>query len=372
MQNKVSAISTSKINNVEFTIYGSIAEPLFLAKDVAELIGNKNPAQMLNVVDKDEKLLYTVYMSGQNREMWFLTECGVYEVLMQSRKPIAKAFKKEVKEILVQLRKTGVVMSEKATPEAIEYEKKFGTRRIRKTFTETDTFDIFRTYADFKSETNNKKYITGAEKLKKTKIITEVIFAKQAVEKDITKKNLLVTFESYILKDMLILNNRINGGKKAAKTVQLKKTNALLQDAISKLEPDICEFFCLDYHGFSENYMYNYKEVDNKGKIRRTQLYNNWLYGFPAEEAEVYINALDVNWHEPVEMYIKYICKAGLDVQNFNKATIDVLFSLIKTEEEEDYRVDDGLIKKVVAEKIGECEDFAGGKIYFYIKNINK
>ena len=71
------------------------------------------------------------------------------------------------------------------------------------------------------------------------------------------------------------------------------------------------------------------EEIDNKGKVHRTNAYNNWLFSFPAEEAEVYINALDVNWHEPVEMYIKYICKNGLDVQNFNKATIDVLFSLI-------------------------------------------
>ena len=39
--------------------------------------------------------------------MWFLTEDGLYEVLMQSRKPIAKQFKKKVKEILKQIRKTG-------------------------------------------------------------------------------------------------------------------------------------------------------------------------------------------------------------------------------------------------------------------------
>lgn len=51
---------------------------------------------MLNVVEKDEKLVYTLYISGQNREMWFLTEDGLYEVLMQSLKPIAKQFKKEV------------------------------------------------------------------------------------------------------------------------------------------------------------------------------------------------------------------------------------------------------------------------------------
>lgn len=62
---------------------------------------------MLSAIDDDEKLTSTIYRSGQNREMWFLTEDGVYEVLMQSRKPIAKQFKKQVKAILKQIRKTG-------------------------------------------------------------------------------------------------------------------------------------------------------------------------------------------------------------------------------------------------------------------------
>ncbi|WP_050552570.1 hypothetical protein [Bacillus cereus] len=49
--------------------------------------------------DEDEKLMYTIYISGQKREMMFLTENGIYEVLMLSRKPIAKQWKKEVKKI---------------------------------------------------------------------------------------------------------------------------------------------------------------------------------------------------------------------------------------------------------------------------------
>ena len=47
-------------------------------------------------------MIHTLCVSGQSREMTFLTEDGLYEVLMQSRKPIAKAFKKEVKQILKQ------------------------------------------------------------------------------------------------------------------------------------------------------------------------------------------------------------------------------------------------------------------------------
>ena len=44
---------------------------------------------MMNNVDADEKLTYTIRNAGQGREMWFLTEDGLYEVLMQSRKPVA-------------------------------------------------------------------------------------------------------------------------------------------------------------------------------------------------------------------------------------------------------------------------------------------
>lgn len=58
---------------------------------------------------------------GGNQQVWFLTEDGLYEVLMQSRKPIAKEFKKGVKEILKTIRKTGGYLATKQddTPEEI-------------------------------------------------------------------------------------------------------------------------------------------------------------------------------------------------------------------------------------------------------------
>lgn len=43
---------------------------------------------------------HAIHYSGQVREMWFLTEDGLYKVLMQSRKPIVNQFKKEVKRII--------------------------------------------------------------------------------------------------------------------------------------------------------------------------------------------------------------------------------------------------------------------------------
>ena len=89
----------------DFKIYGTKENPLFLAKDVAEWIDYEvsNVSKMVKRVDEDEKIIART----NNTSATFLTEDGLYEVLMQSRKPIAKQFKKEVKKILKQIRTTG-------------------------------------------------------------------------------------------------------------------------------------------------------------------------------------------------------------------------------------------------------------------------
>lgn len=121
--NEVQVLQKSTLMGKEPTVYGSAENPLFLAKDVAEWIeyDTNKIGQMLQTVDEDEKLTTTIYRSGQNRQVWMLTENGLYEVLMQSRKPIAKQFKKGVKAILKEIRTKGGYMAVKAddTPEEI-------------------------------------------------------------------------------------------------------------------------------------------------------------------------------------------------------------------------------------------------------------
>ena len=93
----------------QFKIYGTAEEPLFIAKDVAEWIeyDTSSVNKMLANVDDDEKVRKNIPTLGGLQESWLLTEDGLYEVLMQSRKPIAKQFKKKVKEILKEIRKNG-------------------------------------------------------------------------------------------------------------------------------------------------------------------------------------------------------------------------------------------------------------------------
>ena len=88
-----------------FSVYGTVEEPLFKAKDVAEWIEHSNVSAMVQSVDEDEKLTLNIaYSEQQKHNEIFLTENGVYEVLMLSRKPVAKDFKKEVKKMLHALR----------------------------------------------------------------------------------------------------------------------------------------------------------------------------------------------------------------------------------------------------------------------------
>lgn len=118
MKNDLKVINEQIVLGKEFKVYGDNDTILFLAKDVAEWIdysysnketGTRKVSQMVSGVDDDERLLATIKSLDmkQSREMLFLTEDGLYEVLMLSRKPIAKAFKKEVKKILKTIRKTG-------------------------------------------------------------------------------------------------------------------------------------------------------------------------------------------------------------------------------------------------------------------------
>lgn len=104
-------INEQEVLGKDFKVYGDINNPLFLAKDVATWIENTNVSQMLSIVDEEEKGIYNVDTLGGIQSCLCLTEDGLYEVLMLSRKPIAKKFKKKVKEILKTIRLTGGVVS---------------------------------------------------------------------------------------------------------------------------------------------------------------------------------------------------------------------------------------------------------------------
>lgn len=96
----------SKLGKTRYlTIKG---EPWFAAKDVCDILSISNVSQTVERLDEDEKLIYTIHISGQNREVWFVNESGLYNLVFQSRKPEAKAFRKWVtSEVLPSIRRFG-------------------------------------------------------------------------------------------------------------------------------------------------------------------------------------------------------------------------------------------------------------------------
>lgn len=116
----IEVVHTTEVLGKPFQIYGTKENPLFRAKDVASWIEHSDVSTMLRTIDEDEKVTNIVCTLGGSQKSWFLTEYGLYEVLMQSRKPIAKQFKKQVKEILHEIRTSGGYIH--ATPEMSESE----------------------------------------------------------------------------------------------------------------------------------------------------------------------------------------------------------------------------------------------------------
>lgn len=106
---RVKVVATKEILGREVRVFGTFEEPLFLAQDVAEWIKHSDVSMMIrNLEQGTEKVTNIVCTPGGNQAMSFVTEDGLYEVLMLSRKPIAKQWKKLIKAYLKDLRKYGI------------------------------------------------------------------------------------------------------------------------------------------------------------------------------------------------------------------------------------------------------------------------
>ena len=87
---EITELAKELFEGKETRIFGTIADPLFVADDIGKILGIKTIRTTINEYEEDEKSLATVNMSGGSRQMLLLTESGLYRVLFASRKPEAK------------------------------------------------------------------------------------------------------------------------------------------------------------------------------------------------------------------------------------------------------------------------------------------
>ena len=90
------------------TVIGADGDPWFVAADVCAALSLDDTSKACSRLDDDEKLLRTVFVAGQSREVLTINESGLYSLIFTSRKEEAKRFKKWVtSEVLPTIRKTG-------------------------------------------------------------------------------------------------------------------------------------------------------------------------------------------------------------------------------------------------------------------------
>lgn len=92
-------IRTIEVNN----------QPWFVGKDVADILGYRNGSRDINNhVEEEDRLKYQIGTAGQLREQTLINESGLYSLILSSKLPKAKEFKRWVtSDVLPTIRKTG-------------------------------------------------------------------------------------------------------------------------------------------------------------------------------------------------------------------------------------------------------------------------
>lgn len=287
----------------------------------------------------------------------FIPEYVMYALIGKAKNENATKFMLWVGQVLVQLRTTGVVITETATEEAINFEIKYGTYRIRKTFTNSNNLKA--DYEEFKELAKENK-LSGAERAKRTSIIFDAVNTRYLKELPNLKGSEMLLIQELltdIARDKNKLDNKVNGGQKAGQTKLINQCKDYIQqqeEYINYYLPKQDEFNVINYHGFTENCIYG--STDEAGNLRFSKSYNIWRSKFPKYEIQI---DETIDFSRPVHLYMYFDIMDKFDVSNMQKSFVDMLCLC--------YGVDDKYIQTTCM--LNEyVEDYADGKIYYCLK----
>lgn len=114
-QQQENSLIIKQFEELNIPIYGTYEEPLFKAKDIGELLDLKNIRESIKNYNSKQKCEYSLTDAiGRNQNTTFLTEQGLYKVLMKSKKPIAEKFQDWVCQVIQEIRLTGEYKNKKS------------------------------------------------------------------------------------------------------------------------------------------------------------------------------------------------------------------------------------------------------------------
>lgn len=95
--------------------------PWFIGKEIAEILGYANPQKAIrDHIDYEDKLTERIVLSGQGRNVILINESGLYSLILSSKLPTAKAFKRWItSEVIPAIRKHGGYLTAEKTEELL-------------------------------------------------------------------------------------------------------------------------------------------------------------------------------------------------------------------------------------------------------------
>ena len=117
----------NEIKVFESSEFGSVrtveinGEPWFVGKDVAEMLGYSNTAKAVREhVDAEDKGVNEMDTPGGRQDVVIINESGLYSLVLSSKLPNAKAFKRWITtEVIPAIRKHGAYMTAEKVEEAL-------------------------------------------------------------------------------------------------------------------------------------------------------------------------------------------------------------------------------------------------------------
>ena len=104
--NDVKIFENPKFGQVRTTVIDG--EPWFVAADVCRALDLGNPTRALDRLDNDERTLISIKGASNGKPVNGVNEPGLYSLVLGSRKPEAKAFKRWIThDVIPAIRKTG-------------------------------------------------------------------------------------------------------------------------------------------------------------------------------------------------------------------------------------------------------------------------
>ena len=114
MNNKIEVFKNEQFGEIRTALIEN--EPWFVAVDVCRALEIGNSSQAISRLDADEKMITLISNEGNKRgnpNMTVVNEPGLYTLILSSRKPEAKAFKRWIThDVIPMIRKTGGYMTD--------------------------------------------------------------------------------------------------------------------------------------------------------------------------------------------------------------------------------------------------------------------